>query len=104
MLVIRNIVVNGSIIYFSECEVHYVMECLRALIEGPARSMECRPDVHDKYNEWIDQANLKMAWGISTVNSWYKNETGRVAQNWPFSLLDYWKQTREPDREAYIWS
>jgi 4-hydroxyacetophenone monooxygenase len=99
-----NIVVNGSIIYFSECEVHYVMECLHALNDGPARSMECKPDVHDEYNEWIDAANLKMAWGVSTVNSWYKNETGRVAQNWPFSLLDYWKQTREPDREAYIWS
>jgi 4-hydroxyacetophenone monooxygenase len=66
--------------------------------------MECRPEVHDEYNEWIDQANLKMAWGASTVNSWYKNETGRVAQNWPFGLLDYWKQTREPDPEAYIWS
>jgi 4-hydroxyacetophenone monooxygenase len=99
-----NIVVNGSIIYFSECEVHYVMECLHALNDGPARSMECRADVHDEYNVWIDAANLKMAWGVSTVNSWYKNETGRVAQNWPFSLLDYWKMTRQPDREAYIWS
>ena len=27
-----NIVVNGSITYFSECEVHYVLGCVRALL------------------------------------------------------------------------
>ena len=98
-----NIVVNGSIIYFSECEVHYVMESLRALLEGPYTSMECTPEAHDTYNDFIDAGNAKMAWGVSTVNSWYKNETGRVAQNWPYGLLEYWQQTRKPDREAYVW-
>jgi 4-hydroxyacetophenone monooxygenase len=38
---------------------------------------------------------------VSKVNSWYKNEKGRVAQNWPFSLLEYWRQTREPDPADY---
>ena len=42
-----------------------------------------------------------MAWGASTVNSWYKNATGRSAQNWPFSLLDYWRQTRDLDVSQY---
>lgn len=95
---------NGSIIYFSECEVHYVLECVRALVEGDHTSMECRQDVHDDYNEVIDAGNRQMAWGVSRVNSWYKNETGRVAQNWPFSLLDYWKQTRAPRVEDYDWA
>jgi 4-hydroxyacetophenone monooxygenase len=35
-----------------------------------------------------------MAWGVSKVNSWYKNASGRVTQNWPFTLLAYWQQTR----------
>ncbi len=34
-----------------------------------------------------------MAWGVSSVNSWYKNRAGRVTQNWPFSLLEFWEQT-----------
>ena len=42
-----------------------------------------------------------MVWGVATVNSWYRNETGRSAQNWPFSLLEYWEQTRRPDPAAY---
>ena len=43
-----------------------------------------------------------MAWGVATVNSWYRNKSGRTAQNWPFSLLEYWKLTREPHLDDYL--
>ena len=46
-----NIVVNGSIIYFSECEVQYVMGCLQMLaLEGESHALDVKPDVHDAYN------------------------------------------------------
>ncbi len=96
-----NIVVNGSIIYFSECEVHYVLQCLRHILTSRARAIDCRPEVHDRYNERIDAGNRLMAWGASSVNSWYKSDSGRVAQNWPFSLLEFWQQTREIDDADY---
>lgn len=97
-----NIVVNGSIIFFSECEVHYVLGCLKLLLEGNKRSLECRQDVHDAYNTYIDKGNSQMAWGVSKVNSWYRNRHGRVAQNWPFSLIEFWERTRAPDPTEYI--
>jgi 4-hydroxyacetophenone monooxygenase len=96
-----NIVINGSIIYFSECEVQYLLGCLRLLFESGHAALDCRPEVHDAYNRRIDEGNLQRAWGVSTVNSWYRNATGRSAQNWPFTLLDYWQQTREPDPDDY---
>ena len=96
-----NIVVNGSIIYFSECEVHYVGETIRYLLETGNAAVDCRQDVHDAYNVRIDEGNLQMVWGVSKVNSWYKSESGRVAQNWPFSLLEYWQQTREINPADY---
>ncbi len=97
-----NIVVNGSIIFFSECEVHYVLGCLKLLIEGNRRTLECQQDVHDAYNSYIDEGNSQMAWGVSKVNSWYKNRHGRVAQNWPYSLIEYWERTRAPVESDYI--
>jgi 4-hydroxyacetophenone monooxygenase len=97
-----NIVANGSITYFSECEVHYIVGCIRNLLELDARAMDPRPEVHDAYNELVDKENLRMAWGVSSVNSWYTNATGRSAQNWPFSLLDYWRYTREPNLDDYV--
>jgi 4-hydroxyacetophenone monooxygenase len=96
-----NIVVNVSIIFFTECEVDYLVAAIRGLLEGENRAMDCRQSVHDDYNERIDAANLRRAWGASTVNSWYKNRSGRVSQNWPFNLLEFWKQTRAPDPDDY---
>ena len=92
-----NIVVNGSIIYFAECAAHYVVECLRLLAKRGAAAMDCRPGAYDRYAARMDEHNSQMAWGISPVNSWYKSPTGRVAQNWPLPLIDYWRQTRAPD-------
>ncbi len=97
-----NIVVNGSIIYYSECEVHYAVECIRLLLESGSGSLDCRVDVHDAYNERIDAANALRTWGFSKVRSWYKNSTGRTAQNWPFSVLEFYEQTRHPDPDDYV--
>ena len=96
-----NIVINGSIIYFSECEVHYVLGCVRAMLAEGIRAIDPKPEVHDAYNERIDAQNLKMAWGVSSVSSWYRNASGRTAQNWPFSLLEYWQVTRHVDEDDY---
>jgi 4-hydroxyacetophenone monooxygenase len=92
-----NIVINGSITYLSECGVHYLLGCLRMVLAGGHRALDVRPEVHDAYNVRIDEGNRQMVWGASTVNTWYRNAKGRISQNWPFSLLDYWRETREPD-------
>jgi 4-hydroxyacetophenone monooxygenase len=97
-----NIVVNGSIIYFSECQAHYITESVRLLLEKDAAAMDCRPEVHDAYNVMIDAATRERAWGVSDVSTWYKNEHGRVAQNWPFNLFDYWQRTRAVDPDDYV--
>jgi 4-hydroxyacetophenone monooxygenase len=89
-----NIVVNGSIIYFSECGTRYLVDCIRLLLEEGAAAIVLRERVHAEFNEAIDAKNRAMAWGASDVSSWYKNSRGRSAQNWPFSLLEYWNRTR----------
>ena len=99
-----NIVVNGSIVFFSECEMRYILGCLKLLIENGKRAMDCRQDVHDAYNERIDEGNRGMAWGVSRAPSWYRNDKGRIAQNWPFTLREFWSQTREPNPADYVFS
>ncbi|MGZ6898955.1 MAG: NAD(P)-binding protein [Acidimicrobiia bacterium] len=96
-----NIVINGSIIYFSELEARYIHESVRMLLAGGLHSMDVKPAVHDTYNERVDAANRAMAWGHSSVNTWYKNASGRITQNWPFSLLEFWQWTRTPNPDDY---
>jgi 4-hydroxyacetophenone monooxygenase len=81
--------------------VNYVLDGLHLLIEKGHAVMDCKPEAHDAYNAWVDAGNQQRVWGVSTVNSWYRNEFGRSAQNWPFSLLEFWRQTRTVDPTAY---
>jgi len=96
-----NIVVNGSIVFFSECEVRYILGCLALSMQRGNQALDVRQEVHDAYNEWIDEGNRGMAWGQSGVNTWYKNASGRITQNWPFTLLEFWRQTRAPSPDDY---
>ena len=97
-----NIVVNGSIIFFSECEIHYILACLNMMLADGYRSLECDARVFADYNDEIDQANRERAWGMENVQSWYKNEFGRVSQNWPYSTFAYWQRTRHPNPADFI--
>ncbi len=97
-----NIVVNGSIIFFSECSVRYIVGCLKMLAETGARALEVKKGVHDAFNVRVDEANRGWAWGSDGVNSWYKNEFGRVSQNWPFGLIDYWRATLAPNPDDFV--
>ncbi|MES2536277.1 MAG: NAD(P)/FAD-dependent oxidoreductase [Pseudomonadota bacterium] len=97
-----NIVVNGSIIMFSECAIQYVLSCLRLLAERGADSLEIRPDVFEAFNEAVDERNANMAWGAPDATNWYKNAAGRVSQNWPFPIVDYWYATREAQADDLI--
>ena len=99
-----NIVVNGSIIFFSECEMRYVLSCIDTLIATGKAAMEPKAEVHDAYNREVDVGNQEMAWGAPQVLSWYKNSRGRVTQNWPFSLRDYWQRTRQVKQQDYEFS
>ncbi|HEY5237212.1 MAG TPA: hypothetical protein VIJ62_02435, partial [Rhizomicrobium sp.] len=67
-------------------------------------ALEPKAEVHDAYNEKIDAANRGMAWGVPQVSSWYKNDKGRVSQNWPFPLVDYWSATLAPNPGDFVFT
>lgn len=96
-----NLVVNGSIVLFSEMAAEYVLDSIRLLLTTGNRTMEVTSPVFEEYNRRIDEANRQMAWGASGVNSWYKSASGRVSQNWPLTILDYWQATRQARPEEY---
>jgi len=97
-----NLVVNGSLIFFVECSVRYVMDCLNLLDETSSGALEPHRDAYTAYNQAVDEANRQMAWGLPEISNWYKNEKGRVSQNWPFPVIDYWQMTRQPKRSDFI--
>jgi len=74
----------------------------KLLAETGARSMEVKRSVHDAFNAKVDEANQTWAWGSPHVSSWYKSKSGRVSQNWPYGLIDYWRATLAPNPDDFV--
>jgi 4-hydroxyacetophenone monooxygenase len=100
----NGVITGGSRLYNAECEISYILGCLRLLLQNGCAAMDCRQDAHDAYNVWMDEGSRSVAWGVTTANSWYKTASGHISQCWPFTLLEYWKRTKQPDPDAYIFT
>jgi 4-hydroxyacetophenone monooxygenase len=98
------VVINGSAIFSSECQVRYTMGAIRYLFDSGHQAMDCKEQPFEDYNTWIDAGNVKRAWGASRTTSWYVNSKGRASQTWPYGLSDYWRITAafSPDKYEYI--
>jgi 4-hydroxyacetophenone monooxygenase len=93
---------GGSIIFHTECQVRYIVACLKLMIEADKNTFECRQEVHDRYNELVDGMHAEMVWAHKGVKSWYQNADGRVTSVSPFRLVDYWEMTQAPDPEDFV--
>ena len=94
--------VNGvSIIYMSECQMHYIMGCLDLLIAEDLGSLEPRGEVHEDYRRRSREAASQMVYTHPSVSSYYKNSTGSTPTLFPFRIVDYWNWTRRPNPEDF---
>ncbi len=96
-----NLAHAGSIIFNSECQVRYIMDSLRGLLESDYSAMDCRQEVHDQFAENLNEAFARTVWAHPGVESWYKNSRGRVTTTSPWLLVDYWNWTRACDFADY---
>jgi 4-hydroxyacetophenone monooxygenase len=95
-----NIVINGSIIYFSELEVDWIQRVVAHTLRRGDKVVEPTSAALDAWRNFVDVGNDRMAWGVSSVPSWYRSASGRITQNWPESLLVYFDMTKELDETA----
>jgi 4-hydroxyacetophenone monooxygenase len=100
-----NLAHGGSLIFHAECQVQYIMGCLRTLLETGHTAMECRPEVAEAYDARLQKALEGMVWSHPSIkSSWFRNEKGRVTVLSPWRLIDYWKWTQQPDPDDFILS
>ncbi len=96
-----NIVHGGSIIYNTECQVHYLMQCIALMFDKQVKELEVHRETNEKYNAEVQELSRSLAWGHPGVQSWYKNSQGIVVNNSPFSNLEYWSRTHDIDPDFY---
>ena len=88
---------GGSLIFVVEMQVRYIMDVLRKMAASGIGSVECRPDVYDRYNRDVDRVHAKMVWTHPGMHTYYRNSRGRVVVPIPFRNVDFFEMLRSAD-------
>ena len=93
---------GGSLLFLAECEMHYMMDLVRQMIENDLTAVECRAEVYGRYNRDVDAQHERMIWTHPGMTTYYRNSHGRVVVNSPWRVVDFWTMTRRADLADYV--
>lgn len=86
---------GGSAIFHTECQVTYILQAVREMIERRLSYVEVKPEVYEAYTDLVDAKHKNMVWAHPGVTSWYKNAKNRVTMSSPWRLVDFWRLTHK---------
>lgn len=98
-----NLASGGSIILASECEVRYLMACLRMLATAGKDTIEPTREAYDGWYQRVQDEVRTMVWASPHIeHNYYTNDEGVVNTLNPFRTVDYWAWTREADPADHV--
>ena len=92
---------HNSILFMIEAQTRYIMGLIEDMVCDGIGAVEVRPDVMDQFNSKIGALTEKTVWAES-CHSWYKNESGKITNNWPGFSIVYWNRLRRRNRTEFI--
>ncbi|MBM3491799.1 MAG: NAD(P)/FAD-dependent oxidoreductase [Alphaproteobacteria bacterium] len=92
---------GGSAICQAESQARYISALLARMIEDGIAAVEVRQQVHDAFVAEVDARHERMIWTHPGMSTYYRNRHGRVVSVTPFSLVEYWRMTHDPDLADY---
>jgi cation diffusion facilitator CzcD-associated flavoprotein CzcO len=93
---------HNSIIFMIESQVRYIMGCLRLVAKSKAASIEVKPDVQARYNEWVQDRSRGSVWLQGGCASWYLDSEGVNRSLWPASTVNFWLRLRRVKPTDFI--
>ena len=91
---------HNSIIFMIECQVNYILDCIKKLGSRQAASMSLKQSAMDEYADFL-KARMDTSVFVRDCDSWYKNESGKVTNNWPEFTYVYEAATKAAKLEDY---
>jgi cation diffusion facilitator CzcD-associated flavoprotein CzcO/acetyl esterase/lipase len=93
---------HNSIVYMLESQIAHVMRCCKAMKAAQASRVEVDAAACAHYNLRIQQRLARSVW--HGCSSWYVDEAGHNANNWPGFTLSYRWRVRYAGLDAYRFS
>ena len=97
-----NLAHSAGLFFHAEFQTMHAMDGIRRVLTSGARTIEVRPEVHDRYSEKLLDQIMSLVWAHPTIqHSHYKNPDGKVYTLSPWPMDEYWEMTREVDPDDY---
>lgn len=93
---------GGSLIFVVEMQMRYIMDVLKKMLTQDLGAVECRQDVHDAYNERVDELHANMVWTHPGMETYYRNARGRIVVNSPYRNAVYYDMTRAANLGDFV--
>ncbi|QPK79654.1 NAD(P)/FAD-dependent oxidoreductase [Corynebacterium lizhenjunii] len=91
---------HHSVVAMLEAQDKYISQAVTYLREHPQAALDVKSDVLASFNERI-QKELEASAFSADCSSWYKNEDGRVINNWSGNVAEYYELTDSLQLEDY---
>ncbi|MGB1087293.1 MAG: hypothetical protein ACPG06_02895 [Alphaproteobacteria bacterium] len=91
---------HNSIIFMVECQVRYIMNCLNMVLARDLKALDVKREAMSAYNTRLQNALGDTIWAAG-CDSWYKNDAGKIVNNWSGYALGYRKETRKLSWDDY---
>ncbi len=92
---------HNSMVYMIESQVHYTLQCLRAMRTQQLREIDVRADVQSRFNDWLQKDLADTVWS-SGCRSWYLTAKGRNTVLWPGFTFTFRRMTRRFRTSDYV--
>lgn len=92
---------HNSVVSMLEAQHRYIAQAVQYLAADESRVLEVDRAVVEKFNAHV-QEELQNSAFSSECSSWYKNEDGRVINNWSGTVNEYRAHTAELQLDDYL--
>jgi cation diffusion facilitator CzcD-associated flavoprotein CzcO len=92
---------HNSVVSMLEAQHRYIAQAVQFIAADATRLLEVDPAVVEKFNAHVQEELEKSAFS-SDCSSWYKNEDGRVINNWSGTVNEYRAHTQDLQLDDYL--
>jgi 4-hydroxyacetophenone monooxygenase len=93
---------GGSGIFFAECQIGYIIECLRAMFDRHWIRMEVRGEAVRTFVDEVSAELEHYVWSLPGISNWFRGSRDRVTALIPKRLVDLWQEGKAPKLDDYL--
>jgi len=92
---------GGNGIFFAECQVGYIIECLRTMFEHKWSRLEVRGEAVQAFVDEVTKELEHYVWSKPGISNWFRGSRDRVTAIVPKRLIDIWREGKGPRLDDY---